>query len=90
MYGELQRMIEILVGVVLRGVWGQEEQLDFLPVPFQPCCDNFSMMDFQIVQNKEYLLLGRAKQPTHKLYEPLLIHGVLIKHKADAALCADG
>jgi len=41
MYGELQRMIEILVRVVLRGIWGQEERLDFLPVLFEPRCDDF-------------------------------------------------
>ncbi len=90
MYGELQRMIEILVRIVLRGIRWQEEYFDLLSVLFQPSRDEFPVMDLQVIQNEEYLLPGRANQTTHKLYEPLLIHGVLIEHKADAALVTDG
>jgi len=89
MYGELPRMIEILVRIILWGIRGQEEHFDLLTVLFQPSRDEFSVMNLPIIQNKEYLLPGRANQTTHKLYEPLLIHGVWIEHKADAALVAD-
>jgi len=85
MNGEFQRVIEKLVRIVLGGAWGQEEHFELLSVPFQPSCDELSVMDFQVVQNEEYLLSGHTNQTTHELYEPLLIHGVLIEHKANEA-----
>ncbi len=90
MYGELQRMIEILVRIVLGGIRGQEEHFDLLTVLFQPSRDEFPVMDLSVIQNEEYLLSGRANQTTHKFDESLLIHGVRIEHKANAALVADG
>ncbi len=90
MYGEFQRMIEILVRIELRGIWGQEEHLNLVPMLFQPFRSEFSVMDFQVVQNEKHLLPGRANQTTHKFDEPLLIHRVLVEHKANPTLIADG
>ncbi len=54
MYGKLQRVVEIFVGIVFRGIRGQEENLDFLLVFFQPSRNKFSMMHLQVIQNQEY------------------------------------
>ena len=62
MYGKLQTMIEIFIRIIFRGIRGQEEDLYFLPVFFQPGSHQFPMMHFQIIQNQEYLFLGCAKQ----------------------------
>ncbi|MEY8317904.1 TnpV protein [Oscillospiraceae bacterium 50-58] len=46
------------------------------------------MMYLYIVQNQENLLLGGPNQPVHKLDQALLIHGILMQHKADVLLLA--
>jgi len=89
MYRELQRMVEILIRIILRSVWGQKEHLDFLPMPFQPSCDEFPVVNFQIIQNKEYLLPRQTNQTTHKFDESLLVHCISINHKTDVPLITD-
>ncbi len=41
---ELQRIIEILVRIALRGIGRQKEQFDFFLIPVQPDCSLFPMM----------------------------------------------
>ena len=87
---ELERMIEIFVWIALRGIGRQKEQLDFIPMPVQPGRSFLPMVYFQIVQNQENLLAGGPNQPVHKLDQPLLIHGILIQHKTNVPLPAQG
>lgn len=89
MYRELQRMVEVFVGIVFRGIGRQEKHLDFLYVFLQPGLHNPAVMDFQIIQNQEHFPLRCADQALHKLDQPPLIHGVLIDHEAHIALAAD-
>ena len=89
MYRELQRMVEIFIGIILRGIRRQEEDLDLLLVFFQPGRNEFSMMHLQVVQNQKYLPLRCANQALHKLDQPSLIQILLVHHKADIALAAD-
>ena len=89
MYRELQRMVEIFIGIIFWGIRRQEEELDLLLVFFQPGRNEFSMMNLQIVQNQKYLSLRCGNQAPHKLDQPPLIHVLLVHHKADIALAAD-
>ena len=89
MYGNFQSMIQILIQVVFRRIRRQEKRFDLL-VLFQPGSNRLAMMDLQVIQNQEYLLLRRTNQPLHKLDQSLLVHGILINHKAHLALAADG
>ncbi len=57
---------------------------------FQPGSNKFAMMNLQIIQNQKYLLLRVTNQPLHKADQPLLVHSLLIDHKADLPLAADG
>ena len=89
MYRELERMVEIFIGIIFWGIRRQEEELDLLLVFFQPGRNEFSMMHLQVVQNQKYLPLRCANQALHKLDQPSLIQVLLVHHKADAALAAD-
>lgn len=89
MYREFQRMIEVFVRIVFRGVGRQEKHLNFFLVFFQPGFNKFAMMNLQVIQNQEHLPLRRADQALHKLDQPPLIHGVLIDHETHIALAAD-
>ena len=89
MHRKLQGMIQIFIRIVFRSIGRQEKHFDFLLVFFQPCGNKLAMMDLQVIQNQEYLLLGGTGQPLHKLNQSLLVHGILIDHKADLTLTAD-
>lgn len=60
MYREFQRMVEVFVRIVFRGVGRQEKHLHLRLVFFQPRGNQFSMMYPQVVQNQEHLPLRRA------------------------------
>ena len=47
------------------------------------------MMDLQIIQGQKHFPLRTAHQTLHEANQPLLVHGVLIDHKADFPLTAD-
>lgn len=90
MYGKLQGVIQIFIRVIFRGIGRQEKHLNFLPVLLRPGRNNLTMMNPQIIQNQKYFLLRTADQTLHETDHPLLVHGILVDHKADIALVADG
>ena len=89
-YRKLQGMIQIFVRVVFRRIRRQEKHFNLLLVLFKPGGSKLTMMDLQVIQNQEDLLFRRTNQPLHKSNQSLLVHGILIDHKADLALAADG
>ena len=82
-------MIQVFIRIVFRSIGWQEEHLNFILMLFQPFGSQLAMMDLQIVQDQEHFLLRSTNQTIHKTNQPLLVHGVLIDHKANLALTAD-
>ena len=89
MHGELQRVVEVFIRIVFRGIRRQEKHLHFLAVFLQPSLDKFAMMNLQIIQNQEHFPLRRADQALHKLDQPPLVHSIPIDHEPHMALAAD-
>lgn len=89
MYREFQRMVEVFIRIVFRGVGRQEKHLNFLLAFLQPGFNKFAMMNLQVIQNQEHLPLRCADQSLHKLDQPPLIHSVLIDHETHIAPAAD-
>lgn len=89
MYRELQRMVEVFVRIVFRGIRREEKYFNFLLVFLQPGFNKLAMMNLQVIQYQEHLPLRRADKALHKLDQPPLIHGVLIDHETHIALVAD-
>lgn len=82
-------MIQILIRIIFRSIGRQEKHLDILFVLFQPGRSKLAMMNLKIIQNQEHLLFRGTDQTLHKADQPLLVHRVLIDHKADITLVAD-
>ena len=85
----LQSMIQIFIRIVFRGIRRQEKHLDFLLVFFQPGLNQLAVVDLQIIQNQEHFPLRGAHQSLHEPNQPLLVHRILIEHKANMTLAVD-
>ena len=59
----LEIVVEVFVGIVLRCVGREEEELDFVPVAVHPGLDLLGVMNAQVVDNEEDLLAGVLGQP---------------------------
>ena len=90
MYTLLQHIVQVLIRIQVRGVGRRVEHLDLVLVLCQPCLYEFSVMDFEIVNNEKNFTSGILHQSFHEVYETLLRHGLLVAHEAAGPLAADG
>ena len=86
----LEIAIQILVGIQLRRIRGEVEDLDFLLVLFEPRLDNFRVMDAQVIKNQEYLPPSRSTdQPFQEFDQSLCIESPVVEHPTDQTLIRD-
>ena len=63
--------------------------LRFSHCVFQPGRNKFAMMNLKVIQNQEHFLFWGTDQTLYEAGQLLLVHGVLIDHKADINLAVD-
>ena len=80
----LQVMVQILIGIDFRGIRRGMEYLNVTLVIIQPFLDNFSVMNSQVINDKQDFPIRVLHELSHEINETLLGHVFLIAHEAAA------
>lgn len=84
-----QVTIEIFIRVMFRAIRRQVENLYLLFMLLQPRLNELAVVDFEIIQNKDYLLVNILDQSGHELDEDSRGHVFSVQHESDLAVIGD-
>ena len=79
-------VVQKLIGILLRAIWGgREKKLDLVAMVIRPCsyCSRFVYR--QIVTNEEYLSRRIADESFEKDNEQVCVESTMIEHEAEIA-----
>lgn len=67
--------VQVFVGIDLRRVRREIEDLNLIHPLRQPCGDPLGVMDFQVIENQKDFLAAVGDQPFHETNEQVGVHG---------------
>ena len=88
--GLLQVAVQALIRIQLRGVTGQEENLDLFLVCGEPFLHRRAVMDTEVVEDEKDPAPGLPGQCFEELDQPFVVEVAVDNHPTGLALIGDG